>query len=297
MYPWELEGKRVIPEQPYDFRAANRSAVVSIGYTAYTRDSQAYFSGNRVGGAFIDRTTFFKHWKAVRDDIDLPFIAICSLNENWGFLSTNFPNRTAGWGQCCTQPKDKDVLEFLNHPKTLMLATNQHFNLSHPKLLSLPRGIPVTWGHTRILFWDAMRLTQSVPKNKLLFAAASSWGPRPQILRCISAKMDVADFDGHTDSKVVSNRLDRGAYYQKLGTSMFGLGLPGLGYDCFRNWELMTMGSIVVLEKGVGFDRTMYRLPALLLVDFDEITPLLLRTAYVEALYRADDFEFERLTQ
>ena len=33
--------------------------------------------------------------------------------------------------------------------------------------------------------------------------------------------------------------------------------------------------------------------------DFDEVTPLLLRTAYVEALYRAQagEFEFERLTQ
>ena len=33
--------------------------------------------------------------------------------------------------------------------------------------------------------------------------------------------------------------------------------------------------------------------------DFDEVTPSLLRTAYVEALYRASagDFEFERLTQ
>jgi hypothetical protein len=35
----------------------------------------------------------------------------------------------------------------------------------------------------------------------------------------------------------------------------------------------------------------------LLLDDFDEITPELLRCAYVEALYRADDFEYERLTQ
>jgi hypothetical protein len=31
--------------------------------------------------------------------------------------------------------------------------------------------------------------------------------------------------------------------------------------------------------------------------DFAEITPDLLRTAYVEALYRAEEFEFERLTQ
>ena len=31
--------------------------------------------------------------------------------------------------------------------------------------------------------------------------------------------------------------------------------------------------------------------------DFDEVTPELLRSAYVEALYRAEEFEFERLTQ
>ena len=43
----------------------------------------------------------------------------------------------------------------------------------------------------------------------------------------------------------------------------------------------------------------MWRLPALLVEDFDEVTPALLRAAYVEALYRAGagHFEFERLTQ
>lgn len=41
----------------------------------------------------------------------------------------------------------------------------------------------------------------------------------------------------------------------------------------------------------------MYRLPALFVEDFYDITPELLRVAYVEALYRADDFEFERLKQ
>ena len=41
----------------------------------------------------------------------------------------------------------------------------------------------------------------------------------------------------------------------------------------------------------------LWRLPALLVDDFDDVTPDLLRSAYVEALYRADDFEFERLTQ
>jgi len=34
-----------------------------------------------------------------------------------------------------------------------------------------------------------------------------------------------------------------------------------------------------------------------LVEDFDEVTPDLLRVAYVEALYRVNEFEFERLKQ
>jgi hypothetical protein len=233
MYPWELNGKRVVPD-PYDFRAANRAPVVGVGYTAYKRDSQTYFTGDRLGGAFIDRKTFFSHWRKVKNRIDVPWIAICSLNENWGFLSTRFPNRTAGWGQCCTKKQDAFIYDFLDHEKTLMLATNQHTNVSHPKLLILPRGIPITWGFTRMLIWDTQRNTmKKTKKDKLFFAASSKWGPRPQILRCISEKFDPVDFDGHVKNPP-QPRLDRPEYYQKLSTAYFGLGLPGLGYDCFR---------------------------------------------------------------
>ncbi len=41
----------------------------------------------------------------------------------------------------------------------------------------------------------------------------------------------------------------------------------------------------------------MWRLPALFIEDFAELTPELLKVAYIEALYRAKDFEFKRLTQ
>lgn len=40
-----------------------------------------------------------------------------------------------------------------------------------------------------------------------------------------------------------------------------------------------------------------WRLPVLLVDDFAMVTPALLRQAYVEALYRAEEFEFERLKQ
>ena len=137
-------------------------------------------------------------------------------------------------------------------------------------------------------------------KEQLLFAAASSWGKRPQILRCISDKMDRADFEGHSDTpkeELARMKVDRRHYYRKLGRAKFGVALPGLGYDCFRTWELLTMGTIVVLERGVGLDRTLWRLPALLVDDFYDINPAMLRQAYVEAVYRRDEFEYERLTQ
>ena len=59
----------------------------------------------------------------------------------------------------------------------------------------------------------------------------------------------------------------------------------------------MNLGSVAVLEKGIGLEKSVYRLPALIVEDFDMVTPELLRTAYIEAIYRADEFEFERLKQ
>jgi len=80
-------------------------------------------------------------------------------------------------------------------------------------------------------------------------------------MRCVSDRLSPRVFEGHVDGKKetyekVRTLKTRRDYYHKLGRSIFGLGLPGLGYDCFRTWELLTMGSIVVTERAVGYDRT-----------------------------------------
>ena len=67
------------------------------------------------------------------------------------------------------------------------------------------------------------------------------------------------------------------------------LAMPGLGYDTYRLWEVLSLGAMPILEKGIGLDRTLYKLPALLVEDFADLTPMLVRQAYVEALYRADE--------
>ena len=88
------------------------------------------------------------------------------------------------------------------------------------------------------------------------------------MLHCISQKFTVMEFEGHDEtpkSEMALLKVDRKRYYEKLGGAKFGVCLPGLGYDTFRMWELLTMGTVVIIERGVGFDRTV-RLVALFIL-------------------------------
>ena len=206
----------------------------------------------------------------------------------------------------CDPAKEKLLYDFLDHDMTLMLVVNQHHNLTHPKILTLPRGLPLNNHFTAKLTHDSQArvLGSAVKKSRLLFAGASNRGSRAQILACVLPKFREEDVDATLlrrparDQDVVVARVDQRAYMEGgLGRALFGLALPGLGFDCYRIWEMLTMGVVPIVEKSVGLDRTLHRLPALLVEDFSDVTPALLRQAYVEAVYRADEFEFERLTQ
>ena len=50
-----------------------------------------------------------------------------------------------------------------------------------------------------------------------------------------------------------------------------------------------------VVEKGCGMDRTFWKLPVLAVDDFASVNPSLIHSAYVEALYRRDEWEYRRL--
>lgn len=93
----------------------------------------------------------------------------------------------------------------------------------------------------------------------------------PQIIKCISEKLPVEEFFGHTDGVVKKSKAppganteeSRSAYYVQLARARFGLMVPGMGYDCFRNWEMLLMGSLGVIERGIGFDRTVRQLKSM----------------------------------
>jgi len=106
------------------------------------------------------------------------------------------------------------LLLFIDHPKTLMFVINQHHNMTHPKLISIPRyhylfkyitlsqlsynrGLPLTWDHTEKLIFDTIQHNlNNVKRSRLLFSATSKWGKRGQIIKCISEKFSINDFEG-----------------------------------------------------------------------------------------------------
>jgi hypothetical protein len=99
------------------------------------------------------------------------------MNENWGWISTNFPARTGEWERFPRDPLQELLIKkFLDSDKVVMLVVNQHLNISHPKLMVLPRGIP---SGSNDVIWDALgHMVRKETKSVLLVSFASNWGPR-----------------------------------------------------------------------------------------------------------------------
>jgi hypothetical protein len=162
----------------YVNRYAERTPIVQIGGFKYEGKRIVTAKGNAVRG--ISHKEFLAEFEEVEESVVTPAIYMCSLNENWGFFSSAFPNRTMQWGRYPKNKAQKKTLKtFLDSDKTVMMIINQHSNFSHPKLLVLPRGIPLTWGYTNKIVWDSMNFViANERKEQLLASMASDWGPR-----------------------------------------------------------------------------------------------------------------------
>lgn len=99
----------------------------------------------------------------------------------------------------------------------------------------------------------------------------------------------------------IRNRYKDGSdYLQNLQNAKFTLCPGGLGWDTYRAWESMVMGSIPVLEtyyRKDGFYRVFDDLPVLWVDHFDNVTPALLESSYPKILARAEEYNFAKLTK
>lgn len=242
-YQWELKynltRSDVLPPL-VPFYSLSRVPIFHIGYFVFAKmkPSDPFFRGKIKGEVGIDRSRLLKLWSRSKHRIQHPWIGFHFANENWGLFSTYFPNRTADWGTCCDdQSKEENRLtyELLNHEKTIMIVTNQHSNLTHPKLIQFPLGIAKLSKMKHILYDSMNAIVKEGRKENLLFTSSSNWGYRSNIMKCIGNK-----FQNQFQLKLQSyndklhGRITPRQFYLSLGRSMFGLALPGLGYDTFR---------------------------------------------------------------
>ena len=97
------------------------------------------------GGDLFPVRSVIKYMKDHQKDLNdhFPnsgFIAMGSVDENWGWLSTYFLNRTSTWEFDLMTPAPNlnllpngqltAILPFLEYPKLIMIMVNQHTNVS-----------------------------------------------------------------------------------------------------------------------------------------------------------------------
>jgi hypothetical protein len=164
-----------------------------------------------------------------------------------------------------------------------------------------------------------------VNKTRLLMISNSGWGDRKKINELVSVafngtvqnlyrnKNSVGNTDpssggdgghpvngrggGQGSGKNHQTTAEHHDHYRLTAESKFVLAPSGLGFDSYRLWETLILGSIPIVESNTGFDRTYSSLPVLVVRNYSDVNPGLLNKAYPCFVKHAADFHYQHLTQ
>jgi hypothetical protein len=131
-------------------------------------------------------------------------------------------------------------------------------------------------------------------KVRLLLINTSCWKHRKELVRVVEERLGIYNSYG---------LLTTEQYHYSVASSKFVLCPVGLGWDCYRIWEALLLGSIPIIEHspgwklGQGWDRTFEDLPVLWVEDYSVLTIELMEDSYGELLAKQANFNFEKLTQ
>lgn len=204
-------------------------------------------------------------------------------------------------------PLSQDIILILS-VQIMLLLTSSHVDPAigfHRKVLSVPLGIKA---RSNALIRARMLLALDFTKTKLLTINNSGWGPRTEINAMVSAAFNgtvvnsyerrlrkrEAQFTLHNSTEIVTVTAD---HMLEIAQSKFVLCPSGLGYDTYRLWEVMLLGSIPIVESNPGMDRTLASLPVLIVKHFSYVTPELLARAYGCFEEHAGDFKFQHMRE
>lgn len=211
----------------------------------------------------------FNHAKEIAN-FSTPHVLITHLNENWGGLSSETKGRTADWGTIvrgfydagCDPMEIKEL--YLDSPNTLAVFTTQHQSIfDHPKVHSIPLGIANSkdGGEKRI------RLLQKQKAMVDAFSSNNRTGlidhrpgllminnsPSATRLPVINAVIENFAKEGvklvNSFSRKGNEKEQMSRFYRAMSHNKFILCPSGLGWDSYRIWEALMMGTIPVIEK------------------------------------------------
>jgi len=243
--------------------------------------------GDLLHGQVCDVLNFFRETNGVRKHV-----LLSHFNENWGAFSTPVPNRTVNWGEWEMHFTNDgcnitDLYWYLNHTNVSAVFTSTHQWIDHPKVFSVPLGIK----DPAMIERQIELQKEGNNRTELLLISQAFSDTRTPIANSV-----IANFNGTIQNRY---RMAGSDYWQDLRSSKFVLCPSGMGWDTYRAWEAMCLGTIPVLET-YGRKDGMYRmyddLPVLWVENYDDVTPALLEASYPKILAKAKEYNFAKLT-
>ena len=144
--PQKVLDEYFIPVAPFA-KSEKKIPVVLFGYREF--ENKQTHSGNWIHFHPFTAENTLNYMRDGKLKLNRKIIGVGSMDENWGWLSTHILNRTCLWGMGFGKdPRDspymyhtEQIKPFLDDPNLVMLVVNQHHNVTHPKVISIPRGM------------------------------------------------------------------------------------------------------------------------------------------------------------
>ena len=183
----------------------------------------------------------------------------------------------------CQKRKDFEALlenKYIKH----LFVTNLDYP-SHPKLSSLPIGVScvATEGRNRIMDFNYLRLKRTNQRHQKVFADANfayfKNHPRHKHWRSKGYQVRAEVIKIFKDDKrkeftfTPKNRLEGEEYWTEKSKYAFALSPIGHGMDCYRTYESIIAGQIVITQSSPL--NKMYKelgLPVIIVDDYKEVT-------------------------
>jgi hypothetical protein len=252
----------------------------------------------KMGGLCLMATVFAQE---LEDQEAIPHVAFLRLDENWGSLSEEVPNKTTNWTKSVREGwrkqgcSEKFIQAYLDHNYTRAVITTQFQILDHPKVHSLPLGITFI-DYARRLRQYQLQLTGKASDRTQLMMISHKERPfrDPWVNRVID------NFHGQVKNTYDRTNAGQKAYYQEMMQSKFILSPGGLGMDTYRHYESISLGTFPIIEtlnRTDGWHRTLADLPVAWIDSYDNLNAEFLEKEYVKLVQRSRSYKYEKLTR